>query len=334
MRFSMKDVAREAGVSVATVSNVISGKKYVSPELKEHVLKTIEKMGYKPSRLAQSLKINRTNFIGLMIPDITNPYFAEIARGVESVCIRNDLQFFLCNTDGSIKQERKILDTFISQHVEGIINVAPRMSEAEFHEYLTFLPMVVLDRKIEIDHPMLDNIYMCNEKGASQVAEYFLEKQFEYFACLSGPEDVLPARKRLKGFYEKLREAGIGEDYIDVKYGDFKYDSGYNLMKDLLKDLRKPLALFVANDLMAWGAIEAIKETELKIPDDISIVGYDNIFIAKLVVPALTTVNQKKYEAGRTAMEALYNKINRSLNHEEQVNHIVELQTELIIRQT
>jgi LacI family transcriptional regulator len=330
----MKDVAKEAGVSVATVSNTISGKKYVSPELKKHVLETIEKMGYKPSRLAQSLKINRTKFIGLMIPDITNPYFAEIARGVEGVCIRNDLQFFLCNTDGSVKQEHKILNTFMAQHVEGIINVAPRMAESEFLEYLHDIPMVILDRKINLDHPMLDNIYMCNEKGAVQVAQYFLEKKFENFACISGPEDVLPARKRLKGFCSKLLASGVNERNVMVKFGDFKYDSGYALAKEIIRESKKPLALFASNDLMAWGAVEAIKELDFRIPEDISIVGYDNIFIAKLIVPSLTTVNQKKYEAGRTAMEALFNKIKRVLDDEEQVNHIVELQTELIIRQT
>ena len=119
-----------------------------------------------------------------------------------------------------------------------------------------------------------------------------------------------------------------------VKFGDFKYDSGYALAKEIIRESKKPLALFASNDLMAWGAVEAIKELDFRIPEDISIVGYDNIFIAKLIVPSLTTVNQKKYEAGRTAMEALFNKIKRVLDDEEQVNHIVELQTELIIRQT
>ena len=334
MRLSMKDVAKAAGVSVATVSNALSGKKYVSPELKETVIQTIQELGYKPSKIAQNLKQNRTYFIGLMIPDITNPYFAEIARGIEKVCLENDFQFFLTNTDGDIKQERKILDTFISQRVEGIINVAPRMSEDEIQKNINDTPTVILDRKVELKDSLLDSIYMCNEKGAKQVAKHFLSKNFKNFACIAGPQEVSPARKRLKGFTDSLIYSGIPKANIKVYFGDFKYDSGYNLSKKLIEENEFPLALFACNDLMAWGALEAIKEKNIKIPDEIAIIGYDNIFISRLVVPALTTVDQYKYEAGVQAMNSLLKKI-EGLNEEKKpVHNIIELKTQLIIRQS
>ncbi|MFP4462093.1 MAG: LacI family DNA-binding transcriptional regulator [Thermotogota bacterium] len=334
MRLSMKDVAKTAGVSVATVSNVLSGKKYVSPHLKKVVIQTIEELGYKPSKIAQNLKQNRTYFIGLMIPDITNPYFAEIARGIEKVCLENDFQFFLTNTDGEIKQERKILDTFVSQHVEGIINVAPRMSENELKDNLEDTPTVILDRKVNLIEPLLDCIYMCNEKGAKQVAEHFLDKGYKKFACIAGPQVVSPARKRLKGFTERLKESGIPNGSIKAYFGDFKYASGYKLSKKLIDENELPLALFACNDLMAWGALEAIKEKELKIPEDIAIIGYDNIFISRLVVPALTTVDQYKYEAGVQAMNALLKKIHEINEEKAPIHNVIELKTQLIIRQS
>lgn len=334
MRLSMKDVAKAAGVSVATVSNALSGKKYVSPELKETVMQTIEELGYKPSRIAQNLKQNRTYFIGLMIPDITNPYFAEIARGIEKVCLENDFQFFLTNTDGEIKQERKILDTFLSQRVEGIINVAPRMSENEIKDNIQETPTVILDRKVNLNEPFLDSIYMCNEKGAKQVAEHFLKKGYKNFACIAGPQEVSPARKRLKGFTDRLLDAEIPKESIKTYFGDFKYDSGYTLSKKLIDENDLPLALFACNDLMAWGALEALKERDIKIPEQIAIIGYDNIFISRLVVPSLTTVDQYKYEAGVRAMNALLKKIKEINEENSPVHNVIELKTQLIIRQS
>ena len=334
MRLSMKDVAKAAGVSVATVSNALSGKKYVSPKLKDTVMQTIEELGYKPSKIAQNLKQNRTYFIGLMIPDITNPYFAEIARGIEKVCLENDFQFFLTNTDGEIKQERKILDTFLSQRVEGVINVAPRMSENEIKDNIQDTPTVILDRKVSLIEPFLDSIYMCNEKGAKQVAEHFLEKGYKNFACIAGPQEVSPARKRLKGFTDRLQDAGIPKERIKTYFGDFKYDSGYTLSKKLIDENDLPLALFACNDLMAWGALEALKERDIKIPEEIAIIGYYNIFISRLVVPALTTVDQYKYEAGVQAMNALLKKIQEINDDKEPIHNVIELKTQLIIRQS
>ena len=334
MGLSMKDIAKTAGVSVATVSNTISGKKYVSPELKAQVMQTIEALGYKPSKIAQNLKQNRTYIIGLLIPDITNPYFAEIARGIEKISVENDFQFFLTNTDGEIKQERRILDTFISQCVEGIINVAPRMSEKEILKNLHNIPTVILDREMNQNEPLIDSIYMCNEKGAKQVAEHFLSKHYKNFACIAGPQEVSPAQKRLKGFIDRLIGAGISMEKIKVYFGDFKYDSGYKLSQKLILENEFPLALFACNDLMAWGAIEAIKEKDIKIPDDIAIIGYDNIFISRLVVPALTTVDQSKYEAGVQAMNSLLEKIQQVQEEKEPVHHLIELKTQIIIRQS
>lgn len=330
----MKDVAKAARVSVATVSNALSGNKYVSSELRERIFKTIESMGYKPSKIARSLKIKRTFIVGLIIPDVTNPYFAEIARGVEDVLLGHDYQMFLCNTDGNKRRERAAIDSLISQHVEGIINVAPRSGDKDLAEFVGQLPMVVMDRDMDDVSPYFDSVYTDNYTASAKLAEHFLRLGHKSFACLAGPDDVPIARRRLQGFIDKLVEERIDGKSTVVLKGTFQFESGYELMKHVLKRTPRPSAVFAANDLMAWGAVEAAKEKGLKIPDDVAIAGFDNIYFSEFIVPALTTFHQPKFEAGQIAMRRLMEKIekkNKRLNLEAKR---VILEGRLIVRES
>ncbi len=330
----MKDVAKAAGVSVATVSNTLSGKKYVSPELRERVLKTIENMGYKPSKIARNLKIKRTFVIGLIIPDVTNPYFAEIARGVEDILLKHDYQMFLCNTDGNKRRERVVIDSLLSQHVEGIINVAPRSTDRDLVEYVGNTPMVVMDRDVNEISPYFDSVYTDNYEASSRLAEHFLRLGHRSFACLAGPDDVPIARRRLRGFIDKLEQERVDGKNTTVLKGTFQFESGYELMKHLLRKKPYPSAVFAANDLMAWGAVEAAKEKGIRIPNDIAIAGFDNIYFSEFIIPALTTIHQPKFEAGQIAMRKLMEKIEKKNKKSPLEARSVILEGRLVIRES
>lgn len=331
---NMKDVAKLAGVSIATVSNVLSGKKYVSPKLREKVLESIDNLQYRPSKIARSLKIKKSFLVGLMVPDITNPYFAEIARGVENVALEHDYQMFLCNSDGEKAREEETLNSFHSHGVDGVINVAPRMEETVLAELSNGMPMVILDRHLSIENPLIDVIYTNNFKGSAQLARHFLENGHRRFACIAGPREVPTAVRRLQGFCNELEKSGIGKEEITVYYASFKYEDGYNTMRLIMEQKPRPTAVFAGNDMMAWGAIEAAKERGLRVPEDIAVAGFDNVLYSSLVVPAMTTVHQPKFEAGQTAMRLLLEKIQKKSRRESVYTRKIELDSNLIVRES
>ncbi|MEA2066649.1 MAG: LacI family DNA-binding transcriptional regulator [Thermotogota bacterium] len=328
----MKEVAKIANVSVATVSNVLSGNKYVSPKLKKRVTKAIEELNYRPSKLARSLKLKRTFQLGLLIPDITNPYFAEVARGVESIALQNGYQMFLCNTDGEATRELSIIHSFIDQHVDGIINVAPRLNENKMLKATDNRPMVILDRHLSFTNPLIDVIYTNNFKGSAELAEHFLKNGHNLFACIAGPKNVPTAVRRMEGFNRALIESGIPASRNHIFYGSFKFNDGYEMMLRIMNLNPRPTVVFAGNDMMAWGALEAAKEANLKIPEDIAIAGFDNVYFSQFVVPALTTVHQPKFEAGQLAMNILLEKIENKLANKQLEAKKLELDTTLIIR--
>lgn len=314
MRSTISDVAKLAGVSSATVSNVLSGKKYVSPQLKKMVEDAVEELNYRPNRIARGLKNRRTSFIGLMVPDITNPFFAEVARGVESVTLAHDYQLFLCNTDGDKLREDRIMGSFVAHNVEGVVNVAPRTQDAQIAAGLEGVPQVVVDRPYHKKNPNISSIYVDNFSGSSMLAEYLLSKGFKRYACLSGPEEVLNVKKRLDGFIQTLEKGGIRDDDRLIEFGEFKYESGHLLMQKILESDFSPDVVFASNDLMAWGAMEAIQQYQLSRGvtadrSDIAVAGFDNIYFSQFLSPTLTTVDQPKFDMGRIAMEVLLDMI-------------------------
>lgn len=332
---NMKDVAKRAGVSVATVSNVMSGKKYVSPELKRAVLESIDALQYRPSKIARSLKIRKSFLVGLLVPDITNPYFAEIARGVESIALEHDYQMFLCNSDGRSYREEETLISFLGHGVDGVINVAPRMDEELLADLSNGMPMVILDRHLKIENPLIDVVYTNNFKGSAQLARHLLDKGHKRFACISGPKDVPSAVRRLQGFCSELEKDGIKGENLKIYFGGFKYEDGFKIMKQYILKLKiRPTAVFAGNDMMAWGAIEAAKQNGLKIPEDIAIAGFDNVLYSSLVIPSMTTVDQPKFEAGRTAMKLLLEKITKKQHGEYVDTRKIELDSHLIVRES
>lgn len=332
MGLSMKDIAKAANVSVATVSNTISGKKYVSPELRERVEKAIQQLQFRPSKVARSLKTKKTFQIGLMIPDITNPYFAEIARGVESIALQNSYQLFLCNTDGVVQREEKTLQSFWEQHVDGIINVAPRMDMDLVFAFSQRIPTVILDREPSEKDGKVDAVFINNYQGSFELAVYLANQGHHQFACIRGPQEVPSSSIRVKGFTEGLHSAGIPRSRLVVIPGDFSFARGFEGMKEILYRQPHPSAVFCCNDLMAWGAMEAAKQAGLRIPEGIAIAGFDNVYFTEFLVPTLTTIHQPKFDAGQIAMKTMLERIQTGAGGWDPRR--IELSTQLILRKS
>ena len=328
---TMKDVAEEAEVSVATVSNIINKKdKYVSPELEKRVKKVIKKLNYSPNKIAKSLKTKKSFNIGVLVPDITNPFFSEIVKGGEKLAVNNDYQILLYNTDGNIKREKEGINNFLNQGVDGIIDIAPRRNTKEIKKYYEEknVPMVIVDRPIKLSSEHAGVVFADNYIGSHEVAEHLLKNNKRKYICMAGPKNVPNVKKRITGFVDGLKEHGILKEEIEIIYGEFKHQSGHDLMKTLLNKYKNPMSIFICSDIMAWGAIEAIKNNR-KIPEDISIVGFDNIYFSELLNPPLTTVNQPKFELGHKSVKLLFNIIKNKKTSKE-----IILSTNLVIRKT
>lgn len=311
MRATIKDVAKLSGVSTATVSNIITGKKYVGSEATLRVRQAMEELDYQPNTIARSLKISRSYHIGLMVPDITNPFFGEIVKYAQHIANKENYQITLCDSDNDARREPKIINTFLSAGIDGIINVAPRLKQTQLGKELG-VPMVIVDRPHFKTNSNIAFVYADNYKGAAAVAGHFIHKKYTRFVCFTGPLDDVPnARMRFDGFMDELRKQGVTEDAVTVYYCDFSFESGYQTMELLLKGYAPvtPLAVFVSSDIMAWGAMEAVKSHKLKIPGNIAIVGYDNIYFSEFLYPKLTTVGNPTKDMAETAARMLFDAI-------------------------
>ncbi len=328
---TLRDVARRAGVSIATVSYVLNGTRSVSPEVEARVREAVRALQYRPNRLARGLRRKCTHVIGLVVPDSANPFFAEIARGLEDLSFAHDHSVILCNSDGDPAKEQRYLGVLIEQQVDGIALVSVRSTPA----HLSMLrqrgiPFVVVDRDLpglEADCVLADNF-----QGGYLATRHLLERRHRRIACITGPSELTPSADRVRGYRKALEEAGIRPPEVWVRRGDFRAESGYEAARFFLglpAEVR-PTAIFACNDLMAIGAMRAIGEAGLSIPDDIALVGFDDILLASYVIPPLTTVAQPTYEMGRMAGDLLL----RRLGEPDRPPARLILPVRLVVRQS
>jgi len=305
LRVTIKDVAKKVGVSTATISNVITGAKYVREDLKERILHEMEVMGYQPNVIARSLKVNKTMRIGVIVPDITNPFFSDIIKRIDSIVSNDEYQLIVCNAEDDIKKEQKLFESFMKGGgVDGLIMIAPRMGEEDFYSTIP-IPLIIVDRPAfykSINDTAY--VYTDNYQGAALIANHFIDKGYEKFVCIAGPKSVPNADLRYSGFVDTLIEKGIKQNNIIVVRGEFNFTSGYESMNKVLDSLdlktTKP-AFFVGNDIAAWGAIEAAKHRSLEIPKNLGIAGYDNIYFSNFIERGLTTVDNSTENMGKEA---------------------------------
>jgi len=305
---NIQDVAKHAGVSIATVSRVLNGSTTVNQAAAERVRAAIHVLRYRPSRAAQSLRAHRSAILGLLISDIQNPFFTTLVRGVEDVAQRNGYSLILCNSDEDPRKEQQYIEVLCAEQVAGAIVVPTRERQRTmrlFHE--RHIPVVAVDRRIEDQH--VDAVLVDNRRGARDAVSHLIANGYRRIGLVTGPPTTTTGRERLDGYCQALRAAGIPHDPALEKYGPFKEESGRLLTAELL-ELEEPVdALFVANNLLTLGALEALHARRLRVPDDIALVGFDEIPWAALNSISLTTVTQPVYDLGSTAATRLFQRL-------------------------
>lgn len=305
MKVKIVDVAREANVSVATVSRVVNNIPLVNEETRERVLEAIKKTGYKPNAIARSLKIQRTNTLGIMIPDISNPYYTEIVRGAEDVCGIYHYNIILSNTDFDPDKERKSLDVLVEKQCDGIIYVGKNLTE-EMRKELVDAPSEIVLGCIPDENGELSGVLIDNAQAAYELATEILKMGHRKFLLFFDEiEEGYIYQERRKGFVKAFTEWGIEFDDSRILKGKLSLSGGYNMMKTALDTGMDFTCVFCFNDQTALGAMRYAEEAGKSIPDDISVCGFNNFWIAEWTKPQITTVAQPMYDIGAIATRML-----------------------------
>ena len=325
------DVAKKAGVSFATVSRVINKSGYVSKEKADLINRTIAELNYHQNKLARSLNTKRTNLVALLIGDITNPYYPQLTLGVEETANKFDYRVILCNTNGDPVKEKRYINDLVGMQIDGLIFAQSRV-EKEYYSKLVKLniPIVILDEQIPI--PNCDRILFNHRKGALDITEYLIKSGYKRIAHITGPINLLTAQERINGYLDALKSHSIKPIHQLIKNSEYTIESGKQAMEMILTLKDPPDAVFAANDLIAIGAMEAIKSKGLKIPTDIAVAGFDDITFARITEPKLTTVCQPINQMGGLAMRVLIDRLNNSYDSVEP--RTITLQPSIAIRES
>lgn len=332
MTSTISDIAQRANVSKATVSRVINNKSEgVGEETKQRILDIIKELNYQPSLIARGLVTKRIHSIGLIIPDIANPFFPQLARGAEDSALKRGYNLFLCNSDNSLDKEKIYINAFIKKSVDGVI-LTSSLSKSNSHYQLLKerdIPFILLDRYIE-GMEQETGVFLDNEEGAYQATNHLLRNGHERIAFISGPFSVTTAWHRFLGFQKAHYDKGISIDYQLVREGEYRLETGREFIEELLAKNIPFSAVFAGNDMIAIGALKALKKHHIKVPGDVEVIGFDNIDLAALIEPALSTVAQPTYDMGALGANMLIDLI----EGKEIKENNLHLKPELIFRET
>lgn len=313
MRATIKDVAKKAGVSTATVSNVLTGRKAVSEELREQVNHVVKELNYRPNSIARSLKTNQSKTIGVIVPDILNPFFAEVLKSIGCEINKRDYQMVMYDSGEDAERERKLLSRLLDSEMDGIIDVTSRLGEEDFLRRIP-VPLVLGDITFIPDTDNIAFIRTDNFLSGKMAAEHLIQKGYQKFVAIAGPVGTaLAADHRLEGFRRGLYEHGFYEESLEVFTCKFCFDDGYRMMNHFLDtcDSEIRYGVYVSSDIMAWGAVEACKRRKIRIPEQIGIIGNDNVWCSQYIGEGLTTIENSASELGgasaKLLMEALGN---------------------------
>lgn len=308
---TIHDVAKMAKTSTATVSHVINGTRFVSDELQIKVKKAMAELNYKPNMMARGLKGGSMKTIGVVVPDCTNTFFSEIARAIDRCCFAKGYNIILCNTDNDIKQQSSYCDMLISKMVDGVIMISSDNSDDDINKLIKAeVPVVIADRTI--NHKDVDNIIVDNEKGGYDATKYLISLGYTKIACIGGPTFISSSNQRVQGYRKALTESKIeiNEDYI--YHGDFHFAGGIKYASEYVKLKDKPNAVFATNDMMALGFIDGLKNLKMIVPDDVSVIGFDDIQLASITTPRLTTISQPLEKLAQKATNLILNKVEKT----------------------
>lgn len=328
---NMKQIARMANVSLGTVSHVLNDSARVRDPLRKRVLEAVEALGYQPSQLARGLRRDKTDMIGMIIPDVTNPFFPAVVRGAEDVAFSKGYRLILCNTDNDHTKELAHLKALRTYLPAGLLVIPSTFSDiaAQTESYRKAGTAVVCVDRL----PRYwggDSVTVANEEGAYRATRFLIQMKHRQISMIAGPLHLTNARERLNGFKRAMQEAGIhvSPDYIQET--TFDKHGGYQKSMTLLRMLPRPTAFFVGNDMIALGVLVAIREMGLRCPQDVSVIGFDNLDFAETTSPSLSSVHQSGYQLGATAARIVLDRVGGDSGP---ARHCV-LETELKVRES
>ena len=330
MATSIKDVAKEAGVSIATVSRVLNDIDVVNEDTKKKVVEAIKKLSYRPNIVARSLKTQRTKTIGILLPDISNQFYPEIVRGAEDVSNIYDYNIILCNSDLDIEKEKEYLRVLSEKMVDGVIYMSSSLNE-EILELINELNLKTILVETKDKDGLLPSVTIDNVKGSYDSTKFLIEKGIKDIAFIGVKKDNLNAwGDRYVGYENAIKEAGIEIDPDLVYLNSIKVKSGYEGIQKFVNQNKKFNGVVCASDDVAMGAINALRDNGLRIPEDVSVIGFNDNFAASIFYPKITTISQPTYDMGSVAMRMLIKLLNKK---ELEEPHYV-LEHELIERES
>jgi LacI family transcriptional regulator len=306
---TIRDVAKLANVSTATVSRVLNNQGYVNNETRKRVNDAIKQLNYRPNDVARSLFKGRSKMIALFVPDIKNPFFPELARAVEDVTNKHNYTFVLCNTDDNLDKEITYLNGLQQKSVDGLIMVSSTISQEDIKNIS--VPIISLDRKFSSE---VSSVTVNNRKGAEIATRYLKSIGCKRIAHICGPQSASNSMDRLKGYLDVVKhESWFLSSY--VVSGDYRFQQSFEITREMLTQHPEIDGIFVGNDLMAVGVLKATKSLKIKVPEELSIIGFDGISIGETTTPTLTTMQQPIYKLGVRAAQILLDHINNP-NHD------------------
>ncbi|QDI91928.1 LacI family transcriptional regulator [Salicibibacter halophilus] len=324
----IKDVAKLANVSTATVSRVLSNNYSATPKTRKKVMDAANKLDYHPNALGRQLRTMETKTILIVVPNITNPFFSNVLLGIESVAFENGFQVLLTDTQNQKENEEIIFELLRNKQVDGVILLTARTNATMLNQLSQDYPIVLACEYIlntKIPTVSIDNI-----SSARKMTDHFFQLGHQRVAHITGPMEIVLGRDRLSGYKQSVLEHQPSVDPLLIQVGDYSYESGYQLMEKLLAIQQPPTAVFAASDEMAMGAIKAIKHQNKHVPNDVAVSGFDDIKMARIFEPTLTTISQPAIKIGNKSAQMLLNIINKK---EIKKEHIV-LEDQLKIRES
>jgi DNA-binding LacI/PurR family transcriptional regulator len=329
MKPTIYDVAKKAGVSIATVSNVVNGTGKIGDKTKLKVLEIMKEINYRPSVVASALMGKSTYTIGLLIPDISNPFFAEIARSVEDRGHELGFNLVICSTDNNPKKEAQYLSLLKQKSVDGIILGTGLRNDITLKELQEEnVPIAVIAR--ETTSITANSVLVDDYSGGYQATSHLIELGHERIAVIAEDLNVMSSRERVRGYKQALEEKGLNVDEKYILVSDFTVEDGKKITHQLLDSDNPPTAVFACNDMLAIGVIQAARDKGYNIPEKLSVVGFDNTILATVTDPPLTTVAQPILEMGHQVVDLLIQEI----KEKKKVKKRIMLSPDLIVRKT
>lgn len=323
---SIKDIAEVCNVSPMTVSRALNNSKEISSKTREKILKVCDEMGYRPNSAARSLILNKTNMIGLLIPDITNQYYSYVSKGVSSYLEKQGYGLILCNSDRSILNEDMYLDFLTQKRVDGVILIPLRDKVMDYKVLIDRVPFVLVDNYVN----NLEASFIGNDNyiGGRLIVSHMIKQGYKRIGVILSHKYSTASNERYKGYLSALKENNIDVDESIIINSNATFDDGFNLARTLVE--KKVDSIFAINDTLAMGVVKYCYTSGIKIPQDIGIAGYDDIEQTAMLPVPLTTVHQKKFLLGNTAAEVLIDEINKKTEPGQKII----LKPELVIRKS